>query len=244
MREFKQGLNKLHWLDREEVGDVRGKKLLHLQCHFGMDTLSWARLGAQVTGVDFADRAIAIARNLSQELHLDATFVCSDMYHVTDVLDAAGQFDIVYTSYGAICWLPDLQPWGQIIAHYLKPGGFFYIAEGHPFMWALDDKSPELKVRYPYFSSEPVKDEEPGTYAEKDARLEHAVTYSWNHPLSDIFGALLSAGLTIDFFHEHAFCAWECLPEMEEGEDRFTRFKDVKKREMIPLMYSLKATKK
>ena len=137
MREFKQGLNKLHPLDREEVGDVTGKKLLHLQCHFGMDTLSWARLGAQVTGIDFADKAIAIAKDLSQELNLDATFLCSDIYHVRDALDAAGQFDIVYTSYGAICWLPDLQPWGQIIAHYLKPGGFFYIAEVIPLCGLL-----------------------------------------------------------------------------------------------------------
>lgn len=246
MKEFKQGLNKLHLLDREEVGVVTGKKLLHLQCHFGMDTLSWARLGAQVTGVDFADKAIAIAKDLSQELHLDATFICSDIYHVQDILNAAGQFDIVYTSYGAICWLPDLQPWGQIIAHYLKPDGFFYIAEGHPFMWAIDERAPEpdLKVGYPYFSREPIRDEEPGTYAEKEARLEHTTTYAWNHTLSEIFGSLLSAGLTIDFFHEHPFCAWECLPDMEEGPDRFMRFKDEKKREMLPLMFSLKATKK
>lgn len=244
MSEFKKGLNKLHSLEREEVGDVAGKKVLHLQCHFGMDTLSWARLGAQVTGVDFADKAIAIAKDLSQELHIDAAFVCSDIYHLPDVLDAAGQFDIVYTSYGAICWLPDLQPWGHLIAHYLKPGGFFYLAEGHPFMWVFDDRSPDLKVRDPYFSHEPIRDEESGTYAEKDARLEHTVTYGWNHTLSEIFGSLLSARLTIDFFHEHPFCAWDCLPEMAEGEDRFMRFKDPKKREMIPLMYSLKATKR
>lgn len=243
MKEFKQGLIKLHPLEHAEVGDVVGKKLLHLQCHFGMDTLSWARLGAQVTGIDFAEKAIAIAQALSQELQLDATFVQSDLYHLPDALDAAEMFDIVYTSYGVISWLPDLQPWGQIIAHYLKPGGFFYIAEGHPFMWALDEKAPDFKVGYPYFSQQPIKDEEPGTYAEKDAKLEHTITYGWNHALSEIFGSLLSAGLTIDFFHEHQFCAWDCLPDMEEGEDRFMRFKDAKKREMIPLMFSLKATK-
>lgn len=246
MSEFKKGLSKLYPLDFEEVGNVSGKKLLHLQCHFGMDTLSWARLGAQVTGVDFSDKAIAIATDLAQELNLDATFLCSDIYRVQDVLDAAGQFDIVYTSYGAICWLPDLQPWGQIITHYLKPGGFFYIAEGHPFMWAIDEKvsGPELKVGYPYFSREAIRDEEPGTYAEKDARLEHTITYAWNHTLSEIFGSLLSTGLTIDFFHEHQFCAWECLPGMEEGENRLWRFKDPAKREMLPLTFSLKATKR
>lgn len=246
MTEFKNGLSKLYPLDYEEVGNVTGKKLLHLQCHFGMDTLSWARLGAQVTGVDFSDKAIAIAQDLAHEIGIDATFICSDIYRVQDVLDAAEQFDIVYTSHGAICWLPDLQPWGQIIAHYLKPGGFFYIAEGHPFMWTIDEKAPEpdLKIGYPYFSREPIKDETPGTYAEKEATLEHITTYSWLHTLSEIFGSLLSAGLTIDFFHEHQFCAWECLPGMEEGEDRLWRFKDPAKREMLPLTFSLKATKR
>ena len=243
MKEFKEGMIKLHPLERAEVGDVRGKKLLHLQCHFGMDTLSWARLGALVTGIDYSDKAIAIAQDLSQELQLDGTFICTELYNLPNVLDAAGQFDIVFTSYGAICWLPDLEPWGKIIAHYLKPGGFFYIAEGHPFMWAMDGTKPDLKIAYPYFSREPIRDEEEGTYAEKDAQLEHRVTYSWNHTLSEIFGSLLSAGLSIDFFHEHPFCAWDCLPNMEEGADRFMRFKDPKKREMLPLMFSLKATK-
>src|SRR5579871_5142511 len=109
--EFRAGAIRLHDLERKEVGDVTGKKLLHLQCHFGMDTLSWARLGAHVTGMDFAEKAIEIARSASQELHLDATFVCCDLYDLPNVLDAAGEFDIVYTSYGAIGWLPDLQPW-------------------------------------------------------------------------------------------------------------------------------------
>jgi SAM-dependent methyltransferase len=244
LKEFKAGMNKLHALERLEVGNVEGKKLLHLQCHFGMDTLSWARLGAQVTGVDYAEKAIAIARQLGQELALDATFVCCDVQHLPEKLDAQGAFDIVYSSYGAICWLPDLQPWGEVIAHYLKPGGFFYIADGHPFMWAMDEKAADFRLGYPYFSKEPVKDEIPGTYAEQDARLEHTTTYSWNHPLSEIFTALIAAGLTIDFFHEHPFCAWACLPEMERGDDRFQRFTDPGKREMLPLMFSLKATKR
>lgn len=242
---FKAGEIKLHPLEREEVGDVAGKKLLHLQCHFGMDTLSWARLGAKVTGIDFSNKAIAIAQSLSQELQLGATFICTDIYNLPDVLEAAGEFDIVYTSYGAISWLPDLQPWGRIISHYLKPGGFFYIAEGHPIMWLLDENSPDFKLRYPYFPKEPIKDEEQGTYAEKNATLVHNTTYGWNHTFSEIFNSLISAGLTINFLHEHPFCAWQPFPnmEMERGEDRFMRFKDPAKREMIPLMYSLKATK-
>ena len=119
---FQAGKIRLHTLELEEVGNVAGKKLLHLQCHFGMDTLSWARLGAQVIGIDFSDKAIAIAQNLSRELNLDATFICTELYTLPDVLNAAGVFDIVFTSYGAISWLPDLHPWGRIIAHYLKPG--------------------------------------------------------------------------------------------------------------------------
>jgi hypothetical protein len=110
-------------------------------------------------------------------------------------------------------------------------------------MWLLDEKSTDLKLRYPYFSKEPIKDEEQGTYAEKDAKLVHITTYGWNHSFSEIFNSLISAGLTIDFLHEHAFCAWEPFPDMEEGADRFLRFKDPVKREMIPLMFSLKATK-
>ena len=240
---FKAGKTKLLPLELEEVGNVSGKKLLHLQCHFGMDTLSWARLGAQVTGIDFSDKAIAIAQNLSQELNLDATFICTELYNLPDVLDAAGAFDIIYTSYGAVGWLPDLQPWGRIIGHYLKPEGFFYIAEGHPFMWIFDEKSTDLKILYPYFSKEPIKDESEGTYAEKSAKLVHTINYGWNHTFSEIFNSLISAGLTINFLHEHTFCAWECFPDMEEGEDRYLRFKDPVKRDLIPLMYSLKATK-
>ena len=244
LKAFKEGTLTLRPLEREEVGDVAGKKLLHLQCHFGLDTLSWARLGAQVIGMDYADKAIEIAQALSQELHLDATFVCCNLYDLPNVLDAHGEFDIVYTSYGVISWLPDLRPWGKMIAQYLKPGGFFYIAEGHPFMWTFDGKSRDFRIAYPYFSRAPIKDESSGTYAEKDAELEHTTTYGWNHTLGEIFEALLASGLSIEFFHEHPFCAWDCLPEMEEGPDSFMRFKDPSMREMLPLMFSLKAGKR
>lgn len=244
LKEFKAGMSKLHSLERTEVGSVEGKKLLHLQCHFGMDTLSWARLGAQVTGIDYSEKAIAIAQALGQELALDASFICSNIDDLPQGLDAANTFDIVYTSYGAICWLPDLQHWGAMIAHYLKPGGFFYIADSHPFMSSINEKTSELKLGYPYFSREPMKEVSSGTYAEKDARLEHTTTYCWNHSLSEIFTSLISAGLTIDFLHEHPFCAWECLPDMEMGEDGFLQFKDPGQRAMLPLMFSLKATKR
>src|SRR6266567_5479241 len=240
---FKSGKSKLKPLELAEVGDVAGKSLLHLQCHFGLDTLSWARLGARVTGVDFSDQAIQLARAISKDVGIDANFICANIYDLPTVFPPAAEFDIVFTSYGAIGWLPDLQPWGQLIADYLKPGGFFYIAEGHPFMWTLDEKVPDLKIGYPYFSSEPIKDESQGTYAEKNAKLEHSTTYGWNHSFSEIFDSLLSAGLSIDFLHEHRFCAWDPFPDMEQDENGFWRFKAPQKRNMIPLMFSLKATK-
>jgi SAM-dependent methyltransferase len=241
LESFKAGMSDLLSLERQEVGDVAGKSLLHLQCHFGMGTLSWARLGAKVTGVDFSEKAIELAKSLSEELGLDANFVQSDIYNLPQVL--SGTFDIVYTSYGVIGWLPDLLPWGKIIAEYLKPGGFFYIAEGHPFMWVFDEKPTDFRVGYSYFSREPIKSEEEGTYADRSAKMAHTVTYSWNHTFSEIFTALISAGLRIDFLHEFPFCAWENFPEMVRGEDRFFRMKDPHKANLIPMTFSLKATK-
>jgi SAM-dependent methyltransferase len=241
LESFKAGMSRLTYLEREEVGDVAGKSLLHLQCHFGLDTLSWARLGATVTGVDSSENAIALARSLAEEGGLDATFVHSDLYDLPHAL--SGQFDIVYTSYGVIGWLPDLLPWGSIIAHFLKPGGFFYIAEGHPFMWLLDDTSADFKVAHSYFSRDPIREEVEGSYSDKTARMEHTVTYGWNHTFSEIFTSLLSAGLRIDFLHEFPFCAWDNFPDMVLGEDKFNRMKDPHKEHMIPMTFSLKATK-
>jgi hypothetical protein len=134
-------------------------------------------------------------------------------------------------------------PWGKIIAHYLKPGGFFYIAEGHPFMWVFDEKSSDFKVKYSYFSHEPIKDEEEGSYAERNAKFDHNVTYGWNHTFSEILTALISAGLRIDFLHEFPFCAWENFPDMVEGADRFCHMKDPRRDNMIPMTFTLKATK-
>ncbi len=245
---FKAGKLKLNQLELDEVGDVNGKSLLHLQCHFGMDTLSWARLGATVTGADFSSEAIETARALSKELAIDATFVQSDIYRLPEVLPTSEKFDIVYTSYGAIWWLADLMPWGKIIAKYLKPGGFFYIADGHPFMpfmWTIGKKTEGLNGYDPYFSHEPIRDDMQGTYADKDAQMIHTVSYGWNHTVSEILTSLLSAGLLIDFFHEHPFCAWECLPAvgMVKDENGLWWIKDETKRDVLPLMFSLKATK-
>lgn len=238
---FKAGRCTLMSVEREELGDVKGKTLLHLQCHFGMDTMSWARLGAKVTGVDFSDKAIELAKSLSKELGIEAEFLCCNIYELPRVLK--GEYDIVFTSYGILCWLPDLKKWAQIITHFLKPGGTFYIIEGHPFNTVFENEryTKELKVRYSYFhSSEPTKWEPDGTYADKDAKVTNP-SYEWTHPLSNIINALISAGLQIEFLHEFPYWCEDHFPFMEKGQDGWWRLKGGK--ETIPLMFSLKATK-
>ncbi len=237
---FKRGRCTLMSLEREELGEVSGKKLLHLQCHFGLDTMSWARLGAKVTGVDFSDDAIQLAKSLSKEVGIEARFLCCNIYDLRDVLK--GKFDVVYTSYGVLCWLPDLGEWGRIIGHFLKPGGTFYVVEGHPINNVFENErdTTRLKVRYSYFHSpEPTRWEPEGTYADKDAKVT-TPSYEWAHPLSDIINSLISAGLRIEFLHEFPYTCEEHYPFMEKGKDGWWRLKG---KETIPLMFSLKATK-
>ena len=249
---FKNGKSSmLYPVELEEMGDVTGKSLLHLQCHFGMDTLSWARLGAKVTGVDFSDKAIELARSLSHELEIEADFICSDIYKLPDVLDE--KFDIVYTSAGVLCWLPDLKQWAEIISHFLQPVGFFYILEGHPFSCVFDDSldGKELKVRYSYFHTpEPAKWEPQCDYTspvkgsikwidnDPDAVVTHG-SYEWTHSLGDIINSLISAGLRIEFLNEFPFIFYKCFPFMEQDDDGGWRIKGDK----IPLVFTLKASK-
>lgn len=238
---FKKGRCTLMPLERQELGEVSGKTLLHLQCHFGLDTMSWARLGAKVTGVDFSDDAIQLAKSLSKEVGIQARFLCCNIYDLPEVLK--GKFDVVYTSYGVLCWLPDLGEWGRIIGHFLKPRGTFYIIEGHPINNVFENErdTTHLKVRYSYFHSlEPTRWEPEGTYADKDAKVT-SPSYEWTHPLSDVINALISAGLKIDFLHEFPFSCEDHYPFMEKGKDGWWRLKGGK--ETIPLMFSLKATK-
>lgn len=240
---FKAGRTSLNSFEMVEVGEVSGKSLLHLQCHFGMDTLSWARLGARVTGVDFSDRAIETAQSLAKELDLEAEFVCSDIYELPEVL--SGQFDIVYTSSGVLAWLPDLRRWGQVIAHFLRPGGFFYIAEFHPFAQVFDDskQATDLKLGYPYFhADEPTLFKVEGTYAEAEARGVQEWVYEWTHTLGEIVTALAGAGLRIEFLHEFPFSGYAMLPPfMEQGSDGLFRLKE--RESALPLMFSIRATK-
>ncbi len=238
---FTSGRCTLHSNELEELEDVSGKSLLHLQCHFGMDTMSWARMGAKATGADFSDKAIKLAESLSKELNIEADFVCSNVYDLPKVL--SGRFDIVFTSYGVLCWLPDIQGWAKVIAHFLKPGGVFYIIEAHPFCNIFENESyiKELKLYHTYFySAEPTRYEPDGSYADRTAKVVNP-SYEWTHGLGDIINALLSAGLRIEFLHEFPFCNYDIFPFLEQGEDKKWRLKGNK--EIIPLMFSLKATK-
>ncbi len=237
---FKKGRSSmLYPVELEEMGDVRNKSLLHLQCHFGMDTLSWARQGARVTGVDFSDKAIDLARSLSKELGIEADFICCNIYDLPKKLNK--KFDIVYTSGGVLCWLPDLKRWAEIISHFLKPGGFFYILEGHPLSRIFDDSPDvtELKVRYSYFHApEPAKWESEGDYADSDAVVTHG-SYEWTHDIGDIINSLISSGLRIEFLHEFPVTFYKCLPFMERDDNGLWRIKG----DNVPLIFSLKATK-
>lgn len=238
---FKGGRISLDRLEREELGDVRGKSLLHLQCHFGLDTLSWARLGAQVTGVDFSAAGIEQARALSAELDIPAQFICSDIYELPNVL--SGQFDVVYTSYGVLTWLPDLPRWGQIVAHFLRPGGVFYIAEIHPFanVFYEGDDAVDLRAHYSYFySPEPLRFEDEGSYADAQAQVANKVTYEWTYTLADTVSALTAAGLRIEFLHEFPWCCFQKFPFLEQDEEG--RWWQPGRATTVPMTFSLKAT--
>ncbi|GAB2838627.1 class I SAM-dependent methyltransferase [Ferruginibacter profundus] len=234
---FKKGKSSLNKIELEEVGDVKGRSLLHLQCHFGMDTLSWAREGAMVTGVDLSNEAIALAQQINDELQLNASFICCNVYDTTAYVKQ--QFDIVFTSYGTIGWLPDLEPWAKMIAATLQPGGFFYIADFHPTLWMLDDAME--KLTYSYFNDEVIVTEQQGSYTDRTAAIQYT-EYGWNHPFSEIFTALIEAGLQIEFLHEYCFSPYNCFANTEQGEDGMWRLKGMGNK--FPMMYSIKAVKK
>jgi SAM-dependent methyltransferase len=232
--------------DRHHLGDVTGRSLLHLQCHFGMDTLSWARIGAEVTGIDFSAEAIAAAQRLSTESGTPGRFVVSELYDTPGALPGE-EFDIVYTGVGAVNWLPDIAAWGGVVATMLRPGGTFYMREGHPVLWALrfpieDPDDETLVIEYPYFEAhEPMAWDDESTYA-GSGRIEHTRTYEWNHGIGEIIGALLAQGLRIDLFEEHRFLDWQGQHHMVEGgEGRW--YLPEHQRDLVPLMYSLRAVK-
>lgn len=236
---FAAGKCSLKPLELKEVGDVKGKSLLHLQCHFGMDTLSWARLGAKVTGADFSGEAIKLAKKLSKETGIAATFIESNLYELPQRLHK--KFDIVFTSYGVLCWLPDLNIWARVISHFLKRGGFFYIAESHPFSTVFDNTAgaTKLNVTVPYFhQKEPIAWEPEGDYADP-AFTSTTGTWEWMHPIGDIVNALITAGLRVEFLHEFPYVCYKAMPFMKQDKDGNWRLDG----DPLPLTFSIKAIK-
>jgi len=198
---FKAGTNRFlpPWI-LSELGSVQGRDLVHLQCHFGMDTLSLARQGARVTGLDFSRPAVEAARRLAGEIGVDAEFVQADVHDAVAALDGR-QFDIVFTGLGALCWLPDIRTWANVVAPLVRPGGFLYLVEFHPVMWTFAWGEEHVCANY-LERAEPYVDEEPGDYAVSDVKLDAPVSYEWNHGLGEIITALIDAGLRLRFLHE------------------------------------------
>lgn len=237
MESFLNGRSSLNNIELSILGDVSGKKILHLQCHFGQDTISLAKLGAQSTGIDLSDRAIEKAKELAKQMNADAKFICCDLYDLPNHLNE--QFDIVFTSYGTIGWLPDLDKWAAIVARYLKPGGKFVFAEFHPTVWMFDY---DFKtIEFSYFNVETIVENVEGTYADKNAPLQNK-TVSWNHPLSEVFSALLKNNLEITSFEEFDYSPYNCFNNTEEFEPNKFRIQHLENK--IPMVYSLTAIKK
>lgn len=242
MEAFLAGKCTLEKIDLEELGDVSGKSLLHLQCHFGQDTLSWARRGAKVTGADFSEEAISLAQSLAQKINIDAHFVCCNIYDLPKRL--TGQFDIVYTSGGVLTWLPELKEWGRVVAHFVKPGGRFYIREFHPieYVFADDDQAVTPRVHYPYFrTDQPLKFENQGSYADRNADIT-TVNYEWPHSMGEIINSLIESGLSIDYLHEFPFSSYQSHPFMKKRDDGYWHYPE--KPDSIPFMFSIMASRR
>jgi SAM-dependent methyltransferase len=233
---FRAGGSSLCGIETAEMGSVREKSILHLQCHFGLDTLSLARLGAVVTGVDFSDASIAVARSLANELKIPAKFVCCNVLELPDHLDDT--FDVVFTSFGVLGWLPDLEEWASVIRDYLKPDGFLYVLEFDRHFIQLNDQG-EITYNY-FFSDQPDQDVTSTTYADGARHAPHT-EYWWNHSMSDIVSAVLKAGLQITLFHEFPYSAYKISDAMIETAPG--KWVHERLRGKIPYMFSLRATK-
>jgi SAM-dependent methyltransferase len=230
--------------DRPLLGDIAGLRGVHLQCHIGTDTISLARLGARMTGLDFSAPALEQARRLAADTGEETDFVQADLYDAANVL-GTGTFDLVYTGIGALCWLPDVDRWAGVVVDLLAPGGRLFMREGHPMMWAIDDsrRDGRLVVEYPYFETEtPLVLTAEGTYVHTDKSFEHNTTHTWNHGLGEIVTALLERGMRVTGLTEHDSVPWEAFPGYMEklggGEFRFAE-----RPTRLPHSYTLQAVK-
>jgi SAM-dependent methyltransferase len=230
--------------DLPRLGDIRGLKGVHLQCHIGTDTVSLARLGATMTGLDFSPPALIEARKLASALNLDVDFVESDLYGAPDVLPN-GVYDLVFTGIGALCWLPDIRRWADVVARLLKPGGRLFVREGHPVLWSLADDRADglLVIAEAYFETvEPIISDIPGSYVQVEGELTATESRSWNHGLGEIVTALLDVGMTLTMLVEHDSVPWRALDSgLEMTALKEWRLADRPKR--LPQSYTLQAVK-
>lgn len=233
---FLQGASSLKEIELALTGDVAGKTILHLQCHFGQDTLSLARMGAKVTGVDFSDEAIKQARLMNEQLGLDARFVCSDIYSLPENPDEL--YDMVFTTYGTIGWLPDMQRWAQIVAGHLKPGSKFVFVDFHPVVWMHN--SDFSAVQYSYFNREAIVETLDGTYADRSAEIQMKEV-GWNHDLGEVLQSLLNAGLRLERFAEYDYSPHNCFANTVESAPGRYQVKGLEGK--LPMVYALVAGK-
>lgn len=234
---FLRGNTSLTDIELKLLGDVEGKSILHLQCHFGQDTISLNRLGANVTGIDLADKAIDNAKRIAIETRSNAKFICCDIYDLPKHLDE--KFDIVFTSYGTIGWLPDLDRWANIVSTFLKPNGQFVFVEFHPVVWMFDDNFENIGYRY--FNSGAILETETGTYADKKADLTLSYVM-WNHSMSEVINSLIKNGLEIKLLDEFDYSPYNCFNNTVEFEPKKYRIEHLK--DKIPMVYSINAIKK
>ncbi|MDN3492892.1 class I SAM-dependent methyltransferase [Winogradskyella bathintestinalis] len=237
LEDFNAGKSSLMPYELRALGTVKNKSLLHLQCHFGQDTLSWSRLGAKCVGVDISDEGIKLAKQLNEKLNLDAKFVCCNVLDTSKHI--CKTFDIVFTSYGTIGWLPDLKPWAKMIAERLKTGGTFYIVEFHPIVWMFNYEKAKAEMKYHYNQEEVIYDEYEGTYANQDSKMV-SKEYGWNHGLSEVINSLIEAGLEIDYLNEYDESPYDIFPNLNKTEAGMYK----QENQLFPLIFELKATKK
>lgn len=235
--EFTKGRTSLNSIELDLLAQIKDKKILHLQCHFGQDSISLSRLGAKVTGVDLSDKAIEAAKNLAIKCGTDTEFIVSDVYDLPNVL--AEKFDIVYTTYGTIGWLPDVKKWAKVISNFLKPGGKLIFVEFHPFIWMFNDEF--TKIEYDYFVGEPIVETSEGTYADQSAKIS-LQEVGWNHEMSDVIQSLIDENLEIKNIQEYNYSPYSCFKNMEEFEKGKYRIPQFGAK--VPYVYSLVVQKK
>jgi ubiquinone/menaquinone biosynthesis C-methylase UbiE len=232
MKSFLAGKTSLKKIELALLGNISGKKILHLQCHFGQDTISLARMGASVTGVDLSDVSINKARELAKETNAGAEFICCDLYSLP--LHLNKKFDLVFTSYGTIGWLPDLEAWAKIAVQFLKPGGEFIMVDFHPFLWMYDEHF--NKIKYSYFNSGPIVETEVSTYADKAASIE-LQSVGWNHATSELLNNLIQAGLNITAYNEYDYSPYNCFNDLIEIETGKFQIAGLEKK--LPMVYAI-----